>query len=184
MNERLQQLSEKMDERLQQFEAVDLADEPSSYPEPSRRYYPTLYISGRKNPKIHKLPASGKAVVRYRVKSRSENTHREGEKPSYSSDIEIRSIEPVKGKGKPVNLQEVIERNLSQDFADRARDSGGRYSQGDAPPSAEDFATVKKKKKRVLAGAGAAALVAGGALPMTRRGASRIGQAAGRLLGN
>lgn len=59
---------------------------------PPRRWFPSLYISGRKNP--IDLPTKGKALVDYRVTGRSMNQRGE-EDPRHSMDIAIQSIEPV-----------------------------------------------------------------------------------------
>jgi len=57
---------------------------------PRSPYYPTLYVSGRKQP--IDIPEKGKATVEYRVRSRSSNKQGE-EDERHSADIEIHSIE-------------------------------------------------------------------------------------------
>lgn len=177
--------------RVRELAALDLGERPkdhlggceSSPGERRRVHYPTLYISG-KNKKVLNLPRSGKAVIRYRVKSRSERSDTiDGDR--YTSDVEVRSIEPVKKAGKLKALSARVDEQLHE-FV-RPRDPEGRYSEGESAPTPEDMAVVtqrdrKKRRKAAAAGAGAAAAVGAAALPVTRRGVAKLGNGAVRAI--
>lgn len=204
--QRLQELAAKVDDRLSEFE-VDLGHTVEPYvpmvPErerPKKRVeYPTLWVNGRKDRGIFDLPKKGKAVINYRVKSRSVRDDNSDGKERFSTDIEIRSIDPIKPKkatrgnvelSARERLQELSSRvdEQLQEFDGRARDDAGRYAQGDAPPSPGDMATVykagaKKKKRKIAAILGATgAVAAGAALPGSRKAAARLGQGALRTI--
>ncbi len=177
---RLIQLGAEIDAQLHQFEAIDLKkrggeDTPigccGSY-----SYAPTLYVSGRKDSKVFNLPKSGKAMIGYRLRSKSVNYQEDGTE-SYSTDIEVQTIEPK-------NFSAVIAKYTTELADGRARDRAGQYSAGDAPPRPEDIADAygKKKKRAIGIGAGAAAVAAGAAFPGSRRGVAKIGGAALRTI--
>lgn len=191
LRSRLQQLSAAAEGHLKHFE-VDLGNkvEPyvpmiaSSEVKKPRVEYPCLYIYGRKDKGIFDLPASGKAIVKYRIRSKTVRTDEDGT-DRFSSDIEVHSIDPVKKGAKgSTDLQAII---ASYDLADgRARDGGGRYAAGAAAPSPQDIAdaqgATRRKRKAVAIGAAGLATVAAGALPVTRKGAARLGGGALRTI--
>lgn len=195
MTERLLQLQARADQQLREF-AVDLGRTPD-YPvdEPSRRRvkdYPCLYIYGRKDKGLAKLPRRGKAVIDYRLKRTTVTTDEHGA-DSHSGDIEIRSIDPIiKGKKKELSAMERLQELQSraadqlQEFDGRARDGAGRYARGNEPAKADDFrqAMSKKKRKRALIGGAlaAGAIGAGAAVPGGRKAVSRVAGAAMRSI--
>lgn len=174
---RMTQLAAKIDGHLHEFEEIDLRKSDDCC-FPSYGYAPTLYISGRKDSKVFDMPKEGQATVKYRVRSKSVNYDRDGGE-SYSTDIEVQAIDPKGVK----SFGEMIAKYT--ELADgRARDSAGRYADGDAPPSPQDIAAAyaPKKKKAVAVGAGVAtAGLLGGATALKRNPGFRNKIAAGAL---
>ena len=176
--ERIQKLAARLDERLMQF--VDLGKEDTDYCGGLSKSvrYPTLYIYGRDNPEIFNLPSTGKATIRYRVRSKTESTESDG-KTRYSSDIEIQSIDPEKPEkaSKGTKLEAMVGKYLKS-FDSRARTAGGQYAPGDQPPGPQDIADAygrKKKRAALVIGGATVAAGAAGALPVTRQGLGRMG---------
>ena len=158
---RLRQLSAAIASRLQCFEEIPLRRDEDCC-SPSYSSGPTLYVSGRKDSKVYDIPKEGKATVNYRVRSKSVNYRDDGSE-SYSTDIEVKSIEPV-------NLSAIIEK---YSFADRARDAGGRYAPGNdisVGDMADAYLKPKKRKAAIIGGAGALAAGAGVLAARTGRG--------------
>jgi len=87
-----------IEERMREFAAVDLGKTSEGYigdcsPSVSAPYYPSLYVSDRKDAKLSEIPAKGKAIIEYRLRSRSVNYAKDGTE-THSSDIEVQSIDP------------------------------------------------------------------------------------------
>lgn len=80
-----------------EFAKMDLAEKPyegslgcCAPASPQKKYYPTLYIN--RQDKID-LPAKGKAVIEYRLRSKTQRQDENG-KMTESADVEILSIDP------------------------------------------------------------------------------------------
>jgi len=136
---RLLQLAAVVDERLNQFGAIDLREEPGScFIGDSKPYYPKLYLSGKKDKALMSLPGEGTAQIAYRVLRRNiDETGVNG--PTYGADIEVQSIEPVAEEPPDDEANET--EDLQADLI-RLR----HFMCGDTPPS---IPTVKPGKKKV-----------------------------------
>lgn len=90
-------LSARIDEHLREFQAIDLREESSSdcCLSPVRAYFPSLYLSGKKDKGLMNLPTVGKAMIDYKVRRRHVDEGRDDGVPRYGADIEIQSIEHV-----------------------------------------------------------------------------------------
>lgn len=114
---------------------IDLGDKPeglvgcSPCEAPRSPYYPTLYVSGRKEP--IDLPDKGTATVEYRVRSRSSNKNSDQEE-RHSVDIEVQSIEPHEPEPEAKKQSALFEiRRMREIFFGsdpRARNSLGEYT--------------------------------------------------------
>lgn len=169
-------LSAKLDDIIS-FKAIDLGDSPDECmpyggATASKKYFPTLYVSGRKKPLD--MPDEGEATVKYRVRSRSMNKYGEDEE-KHSADIEIHSIDPIKGgggkkgKAKILNIQPDLARLSSKldsiiNFSDtRPRDTMGQYAnQQEGAPNPNDMAKVYSRAQRTGIAEGATAATVGG----------------------
>ena len=102
----LHDLCARIDDHLHEFEAIDLGEE-RSWDSSGTRHYPSLYISGKKEAALLKMPRDGKAVVGFRVRRRNiDETHADGE-PRYGADIEITDIEPLPEAEEEVEMHAV-----------------------------------------------------------------------------
>lgn len=135
---------------------IDLGTMPSTdscYPlaSSSRKYFPALYVSRDSDDKdLQGMPSKGKAVVEYRVRSRTVSEDGDGKKRT-SADIEIQSIEPITNKVRALSAK--IDAHLHE-FADgiedpRPRDPMGQFS--GAQTQGLDPMTMKQayKKRRL-----------------------------------
>ena len=106
-----------------EFAAMDLGQDmssslcsPCSGAEKSKKYYPSLYVSGVK--KLD-LPMKGKATIEYRIRSTTDRQDDNGN-VSKSADIEVLSIDPTVAKiapkagGKAVVTKTDFQRDLRE----------------------------------------------------------------------
>lgn len=134
---------------------------------PTRKYYPTLYVSDR--PDEIDLPLSGEAKVKFKLKSKTSRQDEDG-KTRHSADIEIHSIDPISDtKRKPIEgdkakllsvrarLNEIIQ------MADpRPRNTLGEFSGGEeVGPTPNQIGTVYKQGAKSVGGLLASGAVAG-----------------------
>jgi hypothetical protein len=111
---------------LKEF-AIDLGTTPEPYKpcpmpvcdEAPKRYFPSLYIDNS-GEDLKKIPNSGKAVITYKVKSRSSNWN--GEKETHGMNIEIHSIAP-----KLKELEAVLDERLFDSAGARPRTPAGTF---------------------------------------------------------
>lgn len=93
---RLTQLNRRLDGVLNEFKAMDLGTKPGEglCPEPydpKAPYYPSIYINEQKD-SLDDIPAEGKAVIKYKVRSRT-TSERNGVK-KHSMSLDVLSIDP------------------------------------------------------------------------------------------
>lgn len=169
---RLTELTQAIDQHLKQFGAIDTAQEPWSYgglcDSDRKPHFPNLYISRSKDPGLMSMQGEGSATIVYKVRRRNVDEDQADGVPLYGADIEVRSIEPIKA-AKETGLESTF--FLREFSGERDRDGAGRFSAGRVPsPTDYAIADAANKKKKVAAGAGAAAVLAGGALGGTAKG--------------
>ena len=192
INERARKnLSAAIDSQLHEFEKMSLGRQREVYPSCESPVasdpviYPNLWLNNLT--KAPKLGDEGRAVIDYKVESRSSN-RRNGKPEKHSVDMKVLAIEPIKGKkGRSSTKKKNFESldyqidSILTEFADRNRDGGGRYVAGQSGAGVDDFraahGTGKRKLLKRVAGvaalAGAGGLVAG--TGMGRKAASRLG---------
>lgn len=172
------ELAERIDDRLREFDAIPLAEEPYSWEgsssccapsvEPKKPRFPSMYIGRTKAPKLLKMGGEGRAVIEYKIKSRSVDEDTPDGQPLYGANIEIRSIEEMPAE---TGLEST---HFLREFAggQRDRDGAGRFQAGNIP-SADEFAIADaagRTGRKVAVGAGLAAAAGGAALIAKKRG--------------
>lgn len=171
----LVQLNAALDDAIELAAKVDLGRKPytgdCSIPSPAtpKVYYPTIWIDDRETPVD--LPVSGKAVIDYKVVSRTAR-ERDG-KTKHDATIEIQSIEALEKKGRKDGRNgtdgtngKAVPVKLSAIVPGMIRFSRARNSDGEFAPEAgggPDPATMRAAygSPNVVKGMGAAAGLGG-----------------------
>ncbi len=183
-------LAERIDERLREFDAIPLVEEPYQWetsscigsPEPKKPRFPSMFINRTKAPKLLKMGGEGRAVIEYKIRSRNVDEDTPDGQPLYGANIEIRSIEEMPAE---TGLESTL---FLREFAggQRERDGAGRFQPGNVP-SADEFAIADaagKSGRKIAAGAALAtgASLAGAAFVGRRgRGLFKLRNGAPRL---
>ena len=169
-------LAAAVDARLHELGEIDLNQSRNNYPSccgDSNGYYPSLYIGSLNSAEVMKLPKSGEATIKYKVRSASVNYDNTGN-ASYSTSIDVHSINADGKKdgsdgsdGSDEGATEFEAILARYEFGDRVRDPGGRFAPG-TEVSTDDmvaaYGAAPKKKKKVLP-AGQVQAVTGGVVP-------------------
>jgi hypothetical protein len=125
----------------------------------SKPYYPGVYLPDKKGDDYAKIPDTGKAVVSYKVRSRSTSKDDDGERHSLSLDLmtfepETKDEKPKKDGAKQLSARQMLTElsdflvlPQSFNFDDRARDAQGEYAseKSDTPDPATMHAAYGPK---------------------------------------